>query len=162
MSDEEAAARQAARIDRWARLDEEEFRERIEGITNVEMRAAIEARRAELASAPAPSSSSGKKRARDDEPPLAAAIFGGGGGSGGGGSSGSSASEAQPAVKEPDLFGIVYGMKTYGKGRTAQINWDLGHNPVCLPTCKGYMSNRKCEPSCEQRIIRDAQKKKKK
>ena len=153
MSDEEAAARQAARIDRWARLDEEEFRERIEGITNVEMRAAIEARRAELASAPAPSSSSGKKRARDDEPPLAAAIFGGGGGSGGGGSS---ASEAQPAVKEPDLFGIVYGMKTYGKGRTAQINWNLDHNPVCLPTCRGYRSNRKCDPSCEQRIIRNA------
>lgn len=68
---------------------------------------------------------------------------------------------------DSDLPGIKLGMRLYGKGRRHQLTgfklsrageWKVsaGSPPLCLPTCQGYKSARKCADGCERGIIKRA------
>ena len=60
---------------------------------------------------------------------------------------------ASKRQKMQDLAGIVPGMYTFGKGRAAQLSFDLSHKPLCTSTCPAKGKSAMHNASCEHGII---------
>lgn len=65
---------------------------------------------------------------------------------------------AAKRLKAADLPGIVEGMKTYGKGRDAQLQWNLRHKPCCTARCPAFGLSKTHAGGCEHGIILAAKK----
>lgn len=111
-------------------------------------------------SAGAPSASASNSEGSSEAAPNAAAPSTTAPSTGAPSTSTSGSAAAAASNREPDLPGIVYGMKTYGKGKSYQLNLDLAHLKVKLCTCgaKGTKPHRlwPAAKTCEHGIIKRA------